>query len=75
MAETRHGKFTTSEGIHIPYQWAYADSTARIGASGFVTADVGKLCRQLDDNSLWMLTATTPTWMQVNGSVQRHWTI
>jgi len=68
MAETRHGKFTTSEGIHIPYQWAYADSTARIGASGFVTADVGKLCRQLDDNSLWMLTATTPTWMQVNGS-------
>lgn len=53
--------------IHIPYQWSYADEAARTGASGFVFGDVGKLARQLDDNSLWMLTATTPTWLQVGG--------
>src|SRR5262245_14871670 len=50
---------------HIPHQWEYANATARLAASGFAPADVGKLARQLDDNSLWMLTATTPTWLQV----------
>jgi len=54
--------------IHIPYQWEYANEAARTGASGFVSTDVGKFARQLDDNSIWMLTATTPTWGAVNGS-------
>jgi len=54
--------------IHIPYQWTYADQTAREGASGFDALDIGKFARQLDDNSIWMLTATTPTWIAVGGS-------
>jgi len=53
--------------IHRPHAWEYANASARTGASGFVAADVGKLARQLDDNSLWMLTATTPTWVAVGG--------
>src|SRR4030042_6785279 len=65
MAEARHGRLTTSEGIHIRYQWAYANQGAREGASGFIASDVGKFCRQLDNNSLWMLTAVTPTWIEV----------
>lgn len=52
--------------IHVPYQWTYADATARTGATGFVSSDLGKLARQLDDNSLWQLTATTPTWKSVD---------
>jgi len=67
MAEARHGQLTTAEGIHIPYQWTYADTAARTGATGFVAADVGKLARQLDDDSLYMLTATTPTWTKLTG--------
>lgn len=51
--------------IHLPYNWTYADAAARTGATGFVAADVGKFARQLDDNSIWMLTAVTPTWIQV----------
>ena len=46
--------------IHIPYQWSYADSTARGAATGFVASDVGRLARQLDNNSLWMLTNHSP---------------
>jgi len=46
--------------IHIPYQWSYADSTARGAATGFVAGDVGKLARQLDNNSLWMLSNHSP---------------
>src|SRR3989304_6314094 len=62
MGQALHSAQTITEGIHVPYNWTYADAAARTGATGFVTADVGKLARQLDNNSLWMLTATTPTW-------------
>jgi hypothetical protein len=51
---------------HISVQptWVYANALERSVAE--VTAgDVGKFARQLDGNSLWKLTATTPTWTQV----------
>lgn len=55
--------------IHIPYNWEYADSTARNAATGFSSGDVGKIARQLDNNSLWLLTNEDPiTWSQVGGS-------
>lgn len=62
----KHSELTN---IHVPYNWAYADETAREAATGFTTADVGKLARQLDDNSLWMLVDDSPeTWVQVGGA-------
>ena len=61
-----HGAQGVGE-IHIPYNWTYADQSAREGASGFVAEDVGKFARQLDDNSVWMLTATTPAWVSIGG--------
>lgn len=56
----------TANGLQnaLVYSWEYADAAARTAATGFVAADVGKLARQLDSNTLWMLTATTPTWVQ-----------
>lgn len=54
--------------IPIPYNFAYTNAAARTGASGFIAGDVGKFARQLDDNTIWMLTATTPTWVQVGGA-------
>jgi|SRR5262245_9659673 len=54
---------------HIPHQWEYANATARLAASGFAPADVGKLSRQLDTNSLWMLIDDSPaTWAQVGSA-------
>lgn len=53
--------------VHIPYNWTYANAAARTGATGFAAADVGKIARQTDNNTLWMLTATTPTWVQIGG--------
>ena len=50
---------------HFAHAWEYADETARNSASGFTSAEVGKLARQLDNNSLWMLTSTTPTWLEI----------
>lgn len=59
--------------IHIPYNWSYADAAARTAASGFVAGDVGKFARQTDDNSIWMLTATTPTWEFIGGGGHSAW--
>lgn len=72
MVETSsyHGNLTD---VHRIYRWEYANAAARTGATGFVAADIGKVARQTDDNTLWMLTAVTPTWTQVGGapSLQR----
>jgi hypothetical protein len=56
------------EHIHVPYAWSYADETEREAAAGFVAADIGKLALQEDTNSLYILTAITPTWLSVGGN-------
>jgi hypothetical protein len=66
-------KDTQTGDVHIPYQWSYADESARVSSSGFVVTDVGKLSRQEDDNTLWILTAITPTWAQIGSSSQNLW--
>lgn len=54
--------------IHVPYAWEYATSVDRTGATGFAASDVGKLARQLSDNTLWMLTNHSPvTWTAAGG--------
>ena len=62
----KHSDLVTTN-IHIPYAFSYANAGARTGAVGMVAADVGKFARQTDDNSIWILTATTPTWVAVGG--------
>lgn len=64
-------KNLVGDNIHVPHAWEYADQTAREGASGFVTADLNKIALQLDDYTLYALTATTPTWTSY-GSGHSH---
>jgi hypothetical protein len=64
----KHSLLTTTQGIHVPYAYVYANSTARLAATGFVSTDVGKLCRQSDTNKLYLLTSTTPTWSILAGT-------
>jgi len=51
----------------VVYSFTYADAPTRTAATGFVATDIGKLALQLDTNTLWLLTATTPTWQAVGG--------
>lgn len=62
MGNIQHSSLAYSE-VHVPFSYSYANSTAREGDSGFVSGDIGKLALQTDNNTLWMLTATTPTWV------------
>lgn len=50
---------------HAPHTYEYANAAARTGASGFVAGDLYKVALQLDTNTHWILTATTPTWQAV----------
>lgn len=66
VADPLHSRQSpTNGGIHVPYAYLYANAAARTGATGFIAADVGKLALQSDNNSLWMLTAITPTWNEL----------
>lgn len=56
----------TFGSVHRPFNWSYADVAARASATGFTSADLYKLAIQLDDFSVWMLTATTPTWLRID---------
>jgi hypothetical protein len=68
MSDPRHSKQTIVDGIHTAISYQYANAAARTGATGFIAGDVGKLAWQLDTNSIWMLTATTPTWVSIGGT-------
>ena len=67
MAGTYHRLQRTQDGIHIPYSFEYATEVDRLTAVGFVVTDNGKLARQLDNNSLWMLIDHVgSTWLQIS---------
>lgn len=58
----QHGTIT-GDAVHVPYAGSFANAAARTGATGLDSTQHGKLFRQLDDNSLWMLVNTSPlTW-------------
>ena len=53
---------------HAAHNWEYANAAARTSATGFVSGDIGKIAWQLDNDSFWVLKATTPTWAEVSSS-------
>lgn len=68
MTTSLHRDLVPSER-HAPHSFEYADTAAREGATGLVSADIGKQSLQLDDNTVWLLIATTPTWLQLTPGV------
>lgn len=65
----RHGSQDVADGIHIVHAFEYADASARTGASGLVSSDVGKVARQLDDDSFWILNDDSPvTWTRIDAA-------
>ena len=53
--------------IHRLANWEYATTAARLAATGFSADDIGKIAKQIDNNTFWELTAVTPAWLQVGG--------
>lgn len=59
---------STLTNVHMPFAWEYANASARTATGSFASGDVGKLSWQQDDNTVWILTTTTPTWAQIGSS-------
>ena len=58
-----------AEDRHSPFNYIYADSTARLAATGFTPDDVYKVALQLSNATLWTLTDDDPiTWLQTGGA-------
>lgn len=69
MASPLHSAQVVTDGIHIIHAYEYANAAARTAATGFVAAEVGKVARQLNDNTFWVLVNHSPvTWGAVTGS-------
>ncbi len=52
--------------IHVAHNFEYADATAREAAS-LVSADIGKIARQTDNKSYWVLADNTgPIWLRLD---------
>lgn len=61
-----HSKQTAADGIHIIHSFEYADAIARLAATGFTSVDVGKVAKQTDNLSWWLLTDDSPiTWSEI----------
>lgn len=58
-------------GVHTILAFEYADATARLAAGGFVLEDIGKVAKQLDDGSKWILDSITPSiaWSPLGAAV------
>lgn len=53
------------EEIHQIHTLEYADRVAREAAT-FATADIGKVVKQTDEGSYWIVLSTTPTFTKIN---------
>lgn len=68
MSTSLHKDLLPAE-VHSPLSFSYTDQTDRENATGLLPADVGKFARQLDDNTVWMLTDDAPvTWASVGSA-------
>ena len=54
---------------HAVHRFQYADAAAREADTSVTSADLYKYAVQLDDNSVWMLIATTPTWVPISPEI------
>ena len=53
---------------HIVHSFEYADAAARTAATSFISTDVGRVARQLSDNTFWVLASLNPVvWTALGG--------
>lgn len=50
--------------VHAPFSWVFPNRLSRMGQP-VVSTDIGKLCRQVDTDELFILQDTAPTWRKL----------
>jgi hypothetical protein len=65
MTTPTHSGQTVADGVHIAHAYEFADAVARLALVA-TAADIGKIARQLDDDTWYILADTVPTWLQID---------
>jgi len=65
MSSNSFHKNLIDTDIHVINAFTFADATAR-NAATVVTADIGKVAKQSDNDTYYILIDTTPTWKQID---------
>jgi len=60
-------KNLTGNEIHAIHAFTFVDASAR-GSAVVVAEDIGKIARQSDDDTYYILINTTPTWTQIDSA-------
>jgi hypothetical protein len=69
MVTALHKDHGVPEGIHQIYNWNFTNETTRLSYS-YLLKDIGKVARQLDTNTFWLLTNHSPvTFVQLSGGI------
>ncbi|XXJ19992.1 hypothetical protein ACR42D_10685 [Desulfovibrio caledoniensis] len=65
MSESTLHRSFKGRQVHVPHSFEFANAAQREASGDYVSTDLYKFALQLDDKSLWQLTAVTPTWKEV----------
>lgn len=71
MSTGLHKDLAVAE-IHPTVSLEYANTAARTGDTSLTTADKGRIARQTDNDTYWLLQDETPTWIQITASMALH---
>jgi hypothetical protein len=62
-------KNSTGSDVHVINSFTYTNASARTSATGLLTTDIGKVARQTDNGTFWVLSNNSPlTWLQISFS-------
>jgi len=68
MVTALHKDHGVPEGIHQIYNWNFVNESTRLSHI-YLSKDIGKVARQTNDNTFWLLTNYFPTtFVQIGGS-------
>lgn len=65
-----HQDYQPVDGIHVPHFKGYANEASRLVDITLLTTDIHKVALQLDNNRLYILVDTTPTWVDIGQGPQ-----
>jgi hypothetical protein len=64
MTALHRDQSPSNGGVHVIHAFEFANSTVR-NAYSYTSSDIGKIARQTDDNSFYIVLSVSPTFLQI----------
>lgn len=70
-----HSSLTGPNNIHTIIAYTYATLDDMTDASGFQSSDIGKVAKETDNGTYWVLADVSPTWVPLGSSALSSQTV